>query len=406
METPCIQYLESMKKPRSILEDHGVLKLPVFLFVAVYLLLASPHYAFPDVNSDNRITVPLTVRGKPMNFIFDTCSPRSLITKNAAVKAGISFEKDPELKEKTGFIIGVTEKFDFDMFGIDLNAEMGVFDLDRDLMGEYDGILSWNMFRNTVLFFDKTLRVLSVHESIPFDVSRWKKFRINRQSPNFGFYVEGDSSGTTIYFDSGDPSCGIALVKDEWIRYKENLGDKRATMTSTTGVYGTFHASEEYWDKSFNFYGIHFKGIRVMEIEPQHHDTFPGNVARLGYECLDNLKIMIDGPNDTVYLKESWLTALTPLHNMLGAAFIPGRSDNSDRLVARVAKDSPAYEAGLRDDDVMIRIDDHDFKNWKENIETRKRHTLFHGPEGRAVQIHVLRNGMPLQFKAVLRSIF
>ncbi len=89
-------------------------------------------------------------------------------------------------------------------------------------------------------------------------------------------------------------------------------------------------------------------------------------VASLGMAALKRLDLVVDGKRGIAYLRPKKTPAPPPSNPPHGpsAAFAP-RDENSDDLVARVANASPAYAAGIRDGDVLLKIGERDVAKWR-----------------------------------------
>jgi C-terminal processing protease CtpA/Prc len=75
----------------------------------------------------------------------------------------------------------------------------------------------------------------------------------------------------------------------------------------------------------------------------------------LGLEALKRLDLIVDGKHGMAYLRPKQTRSVPGDHNRLGAVFVP-RDDQSDDLVAHVLEGSPAFEAGIRNGDVLLSI--------------------------------------------------
>jgi predicted metalloprotease with PDZ domain len=64
------------------------------------------------------------------------------------------------------------------------------------------------------------------------------------------------------------------------------------------------------------------------------------------------------------YVRAKKTVATPPDHNRLGAVFVPIESQ-SDDLIAHVIAGGPAYDAGVRDGDVLLKIDKLDVTRWR-----------------------------------------
>ena len=84
-------------------------------------------------------------------------------------------------------------------------------------------------------------------------------------------------------------------------------------------------------------------------------------VASLGMAALKRLDLVVDVKRGIAYLRPKKTPAPPPSnpHHGPSAASAP-RDENSDDLVARVANASPAYAAGIRDGDVLLKIGERD----------------------------------------------
>ena len=71
----------------------------------------------------------------------------------------------------------------------------------------------------------------------------------------------------------------------------------------------------------------------------------------------------MDGKTGVAYVQPHPGPRAPYQHNRLGAIFAPG--DASDDLVAFVLDGSPAYEAGIRNGDVLLKIGDLDATKWQ-----------------------------------------
>src|SRR5208283_2607688 len=81
-----------------------------------------------------------------------------------------------------------------------------------------------------------------------------------------------------------------------------------------------------------------------------------GYQASLGLAALKRLDMVVDGGHGVAYLRLRRADAPPYEHNRLGAVFVPPEVHQND-LVAHVVPHGPAYEAGIRDGDVLLKID-------------------------------------------------
>ncbi len=73
----------------------------------------------------------------------------------------------------------------------------------------------------------------------------------------------------------------------------------------------------------------------------------------LGVAALKRVELIIDNQQNVARFQPVQSPPALYQHNRLGAVFIPSNS-NSTNLIACVANDSPAYNAGIRDGDILL----------------------------------------------------
>src|SRR6185312_8301488 len=90
--------------------------------------------------------------------------------------------------------------------------------------------------------------------------------------------------------------------------------------------------------------------------------------ATLGLTALERLDFIVDGPSRMVYVRPRTGPFQAYPYNRAGAVFIPRdpRRDKQTNFVARVIEDSPAYKAGIRDGDVVTKVNGKTPTTWKD----------------------------------------
>ena len=80
--------------------------------------------------------------------------------------------------------------------------------------------------------------------------------------------------------------------------------------------------------------------------------------AKMGLFALMHFDVIIDWKNGSLYLRPNRHIPQRSRYNRIGAVFVPVDGD-ANNLVGHVANLGPAYEAGIRDGDILL-------KNWTE----------------------------------------
>ena len=114
--------------------------------------------------------------------------------------------------------------------------------------------------------------------------------------------------------------------------------------------------------------------------------------ATLGFAALKRLDIVIDGKHGITYLRPKRTPSLPYNHNRLGAVFVPRDLQDNDAttLVAHVVANSPAYEAGIRNGDILL---------------NQEVNGTFEQPAGTEVHFKLRRDDKVFKTTAILRNI-
>jgi hypothetical protein len=184
---------------------------------------------------------------------------------------------------------------------------------------------------------------------------------------------------------SADKSIKLILAADSGMGYGVKLNSQRwhewklahtnqplslvAYYTPNLGLVVT----EESWADKILLGSLTLTDVPVMEADSAdvalHSSSQIKYEATLGFAALKRLDIVIDGKQSIAYLRPKKTPPLPYEHNRLGAVFVPQDMQSND-LVAHVVDGSPAYEAGIRDGDILLKEDQRDMRNWRDpNVE-------------------------------------
>ena len=114
--------------------------------------------------------------------------------------------------------------------------------------------------------------------------------------------------------------------------------------------------------------------------------------------------MIIDGPAGAAYLKPKNTPPVLYDHNRLGAVFMP-LEKNSTELVARVVRASPAYEAGIRNGDVLLKVGDLDVTKWRTDPKVLPLSRFWSMPSGMSLELLLKRGNEVYKTRPLLRHI-
>jgi C-terminal processing protease CtpA/Prc len=114
--------------------------------------------------------------------------------------------------------------------------------------------------------------------------------------------------------------------------------------------------------------------------------------------------LIIDGNLGLAYLRPKPGPPTAYDHNRLGAVFVPPDMEGGD-LAARVLEGSPAYEAGIRNGDVLLKVGDLDATKWRTDPKVLPLTRFWERPPGTRLELTLKRGTETLKITAVLRQI-
>jgi S1-C subfamily serine protease len=141
-------------------------------------------------------------------------------------------------------------------------------------------------------------------------------------------------------------------------------------------------------------------GVPIMSAGPAGAARWGAKYeGTLGLAALKRLDFIVDGNNDLAYLRAKKTPPPVYLHNRLGAIFA-ATTLQTNQAVARVVIGSPAYEAGVRDGDVLLQVDEIVVTGWSDSWRSR-----FYMPAGTKLKLTLKRDGKIFNTTATLREI-
>jgi S1-C subfamily serine protease len=115
------------------------------------------------------------------------------------------------------------------------------------------------------------------------------------------------------------------------------------------------------------------------------------------------MEVVLDPANRVAYVRTSRHPALPYLHNRMGAVFFPTDQAGAN-LIAHVMPKSPAELAGIRDGDVLLKVDQQPAGAWRTDAALLKR-MGGRVPSGTKVVYTVQRGSETLDFAVTARDI-
>jgi len=344
--------------------------------------------------SEERLILTPRIEGERVRLAIDTANPFPfLLLKPTVERLRLKTE------EKQGKTIAV---FTIVLGGRPyLNGWALVVDTPPFAKLDIDGFFGWPLLQGAVWQVDWDRMSLSLLDSLPEETSSWQVFKLDSQEPIAAAFLDENTKGL-VYFDTGNPG-GISLSVPRWNQWVRENQD--APMTLNSGhmpAAGGIFWTEQSWSDRFRIGPL---TIPFVMLEKSPIKIWPRLEAVLGLEALKHFEVVLDLKENRIFMEGRPYAPLNIQYNRLGAAFLPVLM-KAGKVVAQVLENSPAYKAGLRSGDVLLKVDDIDMARWNTDVSIEKR-GFSKGAPGTKYTLEIERNGkrhvIPVELEEILK---
>jgi len=208
----------------------------------------------------------------------------------------------------------------------------------------------------------------------------------------------------SVLVDTGI-SHGVRLAPEKWRKWKAAHPNQPVTLAAFYSPGAGLVVREEAWAKELSFGPLVLTDVPVMEaISTEIAHGSPNYEATIGLTALKRFDFLVDGKHDVAYMRPNKTLPSSYQHNRIGAVFVP---DDllSDDLVARVVSSSPAYEAGIRNGDLLLRIADLDATKWRTDPAVMPLSRFAKQPAGSMLAMTLRRGDKEYTTTILLRNV-
>jgi hypothetical protein len=238
------------------------------------------------------------------------------------------------------------------------------------------------------------------HALRPKRTARWTRFGVvtNFYTLDLSF-ARGEGGDAVVCIDTGDPA-GLFLPPSKWNQWKEAHPQAPITLETAFSPKDGFFVYEEAWANEISVGPVVLTGVPVARSGPGNEKRFGARYeGTLGMAALRRLDFTVDGNSSLAYLRAKKTHPSNYDHNRLGAVFVP-TGTRTNQAVAWVIEGGPAYEAGVRNGDVLLRVDDVAVTSWSDSWLSR-----FRLPAGTKLKLTLKRDEKIFNTTATLREI-
>lgn len=340
------------------------------------------------------------INGISVQLIFDSGSYDSALFLSAMRRLKLSIASDATNVPSTAGIIGETEDCSAEICGTLIRTRFVVLELPSYAHLRADGLVGWWPMSANLMKIDAARGELTFLSNRLAEAREWTGFPIDT---NWGSLVinvpHGKDSDGHVFIDTGI-DWGLALPPRKWQQWRAAHPKAPLTFRPFFTPSDGFVVQPEAWAENISIGSIVLKGVPIIEATPaavtRWGDEFEGV---MGMAALAQLELFIDGEKSTLYCNPKVAAYTKYPHNRLGAVFVPTVT-KTNQAVARVAAGSAAYEAGVRDGDVLLKVDGIPVVGWTSDWNDR-----FLMPAGTKLHLELERGEKIFETVATLRQI-
>jgi hypothetical protein len=402
---------------------------------------ATPPSASPTgLGLDDRIVLEnVKINDQAVTIAFDSGTEIFALFSPAAKRLGLKItEPGADEKPRQGEVAaGKTDPVKF-QYGTDTKTTaISVIDWPEALSDDVDGVLGWGSLEGNFLLtlpagshkltiapaneatLVAELKLLGVGsldlkvapldlwggpvDKAPDPAQAFQQLRIRKDSRILVLDLPAQTGPPGgILIDTGDDG-GVSLAPAKWRDWRAAHPTAPITMDAAYFPAAGIVVREVAWAKELTVGPLTLTNVTVQEAELSAMPDIAGYAATLGLAALDRQDVIIDGKNGVVYFARQTAPVKSIQHNRLGAAFAP-RDMQHDDLVAHVAAGSPAEMAGIRNGDLLLKIDAIDYTKWRTDPSLSNGHKLEQ-PAGTTVNLTLKRGEKEFTARVTLRDI-
>lgn len=378
--------------------------MPASIFGWLFLLI----FSFSLAAAANRIDVPVKVNGQIMRFGFDTGTGAAIaLWQDVAGLMALPTKPLATGPLPAGRIaFEWSDPVDLEFFGSKTpGARLAVIKGPDYAKWEVQGLIGWPAVRDYVWKIDLGRSGVGLIDGVPAETEGWLKYRVNQKEETLVLEIPGsDGSTGLLAIDTGSEG-GVDLCPTLWKKWKDAHPGPAAVLEShemlATGIAVAEVTAAEHWSiDKLTLSNVLLEGAHSTELA-LYGDHY---LATLGFDALRKLTLIVDGKNGWAYLRPHEDSPRLGIYNRVGAAFVPAVLQDG-ALLARVAPESPAAVAGLRDGDRLLKLNGLDVEHWRTRPGNWPLSEFFNQSPGTRLELSVQRDGKTITVRPVLQEI-
>ena len=345
------------------------------------------------------------INGHRVALVVDTGAEMSVLFRQTAIRLGLKVDEWPsDQPVEPGRVgIGTAEECTITILSKTFLGRFGVLDLPPFARIKEEGILGWPAVKNNIVHLDG-LHFRFLRE-VPRETSGWLTLPLRPNRLTLGIEI-GSRAGLTesVEVDTGG-HFGVSLASPAW---RAAAAAHPHRPKSLEGYYmpgAGLLVQEQAWADRVSLGPLTLTDVPIREANvSKSSGKGPGYRATLGQAAMRRLDLVVDGTSGVAYLQPKKTQGGPVPHNRLGAVFLPRDPGKSDELTAHLLDGGPAHEAGIRDEDKLLRIGDIEVSRWGSGA-ALEAGRFWRRPAGTTFVLTLRRSAREFQATVVLRDL-
>jgi hypothetical protein len=293
---------------------------------------------------DERWAASGTIAGQPATFALDTGAQWPFVI-TAADSRRFGLEVDREAPPEAALFEAISKPVEVVPPGGQAQAvSFAILKETGSPSLGLDAIIGWPVLKAYVTHYDRQLGVLTIGPDVQPRLANARPFPI---VPRNDLVFDAGTAGEPfpVLLDTGD-SDGVMLSELLWTEWRRDNAELPSTYAWSYWLETGWVVRELVLARELRLGHLTLKNVLVSPLpEGGSWDT----AAVIGLTAFGNHALIVDGPGGRVLIGEPTASLVMPAYNRLGASFGPD-------MGARVADNSPAADADIRDGDILVAI--------------------------------------------------
>jgi len=357
--------------------------------------------------AEDRLRIEAKINDQPVVLAFDTGAEYSVLFARTAERLKLkATEPSPGVEPPPGRVaFAISEKCRFTLGDVTRQWRFAIHKLPTHVRPRVDGVFAWANVSGSIIRVAADKRNVHPLPRLPDDLDNWTKWDLVPKSRLLAFKLPNASGPDgTVFIHSAFP-LGVSLNADRWKAWRDAHGEEPATLTAMSGPAGGVNVGELFWEDTLAVGPFSISDVPVTKGLPVFDRMVPNYEATLGLFALTRFDIVIDGKNGHLYTRAIQRPESRYAYNRIGAVFVH-QDANSNDFVAHVVENSPAYRAGIRNGDILVRVGELDVTKWRTDPKVLPLSRFWSQPAGTQLELSLTRGGELVKATVELTEIF